>query len=260
MQRQCGQGRGWAAPIPGWRRTAPEYRRGSLVRQGVEPRFRARNLRGTEHARTGSCGGARPRRPISCRAAPPSGAPPLEEVHRQGAQLVDRRARGGGQVPLDRRRRRRRPIRLDPEVLARSAGRGACGSGRTRTRPTSAPLASSPRPPSAASRACCGPRSRRRSRRPGRRGRSRTPRATAASVVRSPGSLPPVTTNDWARPSCHSFDRVIEACLEHRRRSAVVLRRPEHHDGVRPAAARRGRPAARSGPWRTRRRRRRPGR
>ena len=120
-----------------------------------------------------------------------------------------------------------------PEVLARSAGRAACGSDRRRTRRTSGRAGlhlgrdGAQRVQRVVGLVLAEDRAGR-----GRRGRSRTcarrpPRSSGrpAACRRSP------RTSGRSR-SCHRLHRVVQASLEHRRRPAVVLRGPEHDDRV----------------------------
>ena len=77
-----------------------------------------------------------------------------------------------------------------------------------------------------------GPGSPAGSRRGSRRARRGTRPTRSASVKRSPGWLPPVTTTSGARPSVPQLDDVVEARLQLRRRAAVVLGGAHHHDRV----------------------------
>ena len=220
---------------------------GSRSRQGVGPEFRA-EICVALNGRPGRVARPSPRCPRSAPGLLHRRRPAGHEVHRERAQLVDRRRQPATEVLLDRARwasATRRP--RCPRSCAIRRTRSMWVGSETNTadlRPRSLHLRGD-RP--AASRACCGPRSRPRSQPSGTSWSIAYSRATAASVVRSPGSLPPVTTNASAIPDCHSCDRVVEPGLEHGRRPAVVLGRPEHDDRVGRPLLVAGRPAARSG-------------
>ena len=133
---------------------------------------------------------------------------------------MEHRASAARIVAVRRARPRRRAERLDARGPRPSGGRGACASRRSRTGRSAGPRPGRSSAPPRATRASSGPWSSARIRSGGTPCAIAQSRATSASVVRSSGSLPPVTMNQSAQP----WSQSATACSS--RASKTSLGRP----------------------------------